>query len=73
MKREWSLLVQTALFDDGPECIPLTQGLNTLCKKERPGREAHRLNTQRPFGYLISIADSRCLCDSSQAKANIGA
>jgi hypothetical protein len=40
----------------------VNQGLNTVCGKGCPGREAHWLNPLGLSRYLISIENSRSLC-----------
>jgi hypothetical protein len=39
--------------------LRVSQGLNTSCGKEYPGREAHWLNTWGLYWYLISMENSR--------------
>lgn len=42
--------------------LRVTQGLNTFCEKECPGREAQWLNTRGLSRYLISVENSWCSC-----------
>ena len=63
--RRQSSLVQTVLFMVDMNAYVLfrvNQGLNTVCGKGCPGREAHWLNPLGLSRYLISIENSRSLC-----------
>jgi hypothetical protein len=56
--KEWSLLVQTALFDVGCKCVHLTQGEAEI-EYECPGKEGHWLITQGLSRHLLSMEKSR--------------
>jgi hypothetical protein len=59
------VIVHTGFFDGEYECIHLfrvNQGLNTVGRKEWPGRAAPWLNYGGLSRYLISMENSRCLC-----------
>jgi hypothetical protein len=48
------------------------QGLNSLCGKECPGREAHWINTWGLSKYLIIMEDSRFLCNLTNCNGLLG-